>query len=109
VNIVHVRGSWGELTVHATTGIIIEAKHDELTEDDLARGYRGYRDIAFFDPVPFAHEGGDEFDILSAGYWHTDGTYVEPLTVRTFEDRYRGVTFMEFDDWVPLALLEFHV
>jgi hypothetical protein len=87
---VMAHGSHGSLTVHATTGYIVER---ELEGDE-------YADVAFFDPTPIARWGGD-LDILAAGYWTTGGDYAEPMTIRL--TRWRGGAI--FDDWVPLRLL----
>lgn len=103
---VTVHGSWGELTVHAATGVITDARHDEIVPADAAEGEVGYRAIARFDPVPFARWAEvSSFDILATGYWTHEGGYADPLTMRTCEDRRGGQSYMEFDDWVPFALL----
>lgn len=99
---VTVGGSWGSLNVDAATGVILDASHNPLTPEDEAAGERGYRDIALFDPVPFARWGYAYEDILACGYWLRDGTYVAPLTTREADDPRFGRLV---EDWVPLALL----
>ena len=89
-----VSGSHGNLTVHRTTGIILQ-RIDHSVDDDP------YSDIAWFDPICFSAEPRrDSFDILETGYWTRDGSYEPRLTVRTCTK-----IMCEFEDWVPFAML----
>lgn len=95
-----VYGSHGELKIHALTGIIIERRNDPTEPDDPDSTYP---DIARFDPAIFAGEPSRErWDILATAYWTHEGQFAPALTVRLATDRRGG---LEFDDWVPLALL----
>lgn len=71
-----IRGSWGELLVHNTTGFIIE--YDDYDKNCWGPEDTGYHDIAMIDATTLNPEH-KECDILSVGYWTKAGVYSHPM------------------------------
>lgn len=65
-----VRGSYGNLTVHALSGLIVHRDCGDETD---------YDDIVWFDPKRLPRYAWNECDILDAAFVTNKGSYVREL------------------------------
>lgn len=79
-NTVIIRGSWGDLTVHKATGYIVD--YDPCSTANPADPMAGYFHIVMVDPSTLIDDCvalHGECDILSVGYWDSQGRYEFPM------------------------------
>jgi hypothetical protein len=69
LNTILIRGSYGCLTVHRTSGVVLAYSHEGEPP--------AYADILWFDPARLPDE--DETDILNTAFADASGTYVREL------------------------------
>jgi len=79
-----VSGSYGDLTVDKTTGVVLD--YDTRGEEPL------YANIEEFDVTEYIQHYGklyDNVDIIHIQYWTKDGVYVEVLHHRSNPNKTR--------------------
>ena len=102
IETVILRGSWGELTVHRSTGHIVE--YDDHGKSGWSSDDIGYHDIAFIDPASLTDSSIEEFgeaDILSASFATKAGEWVDGMHWDKCVDD-------DYGDWVEHPLLLTH-
>lgn len=88
MNTTLVRGSYGSLTVHNSSGLILARERDE--------GSAEYDDILWFDPARLPRYDYGECDILDCAFVSDKGVYTREL-----------VCVDDFG-WVDQLYLEYH-